>query len=179
MDAAVRRGLADGFLVRRAVDVNVASVRIHVDVAVETLVQAGFKAFEPQDARGDLGVRKFRLRRVADDLARFENRSRRFARADFFRDAMQSERRAIRAFRLPDAETRSGSGKHFYELEIFHAGMQRRGDVFKKGNRLSGDVDGEQKWRERDAMLCASARKILQISGMGHGFQATPVQFTC
>ena len=38
--------------------------------------------------------------------------------ADFFRDAMQSERRAIRAFRLPDAETRSGAGNFFYELVL-------------------------------------------------------------
>src|SRR5271154_585693 len=118
MNAAVRRGLANGFLVRRAVDVNVACARIHVDVAIESLVQAGFETFEPQDARGDLGVRKFRLRRVADDLARFENRSRHDARADFFRDAMQSERRAIRTFRLPDAEARSGTGKFFYELVL-------------------------------------------------------------
>src|SRR5271154_5749424 len=104
MNAAVRRGLADGFLVRRAVDVNVARVRIHVDLAVESLVQAGFETFEPQDARGDFGVGKFRLRCMADDFARSENCSRRFARADFFCDAMQSERRAVRAFRLPDAE---------------------------------------------------------------------------
>ena len=90
---------------RRAVDVNVARVRIHVAAAIE----AGFETFQPQDARGDFCVRKFRLRRVADDFARFENRSRRFARADFFRNAMQSERRAIRAFRLPDAKTRSGA----------------------------------------------------------------------
>ena len=81
MDAAVRRRLADGFLIRRAVDVNVARVRIHTAAAIK----AGFETFQPQDARGDLGVRQFRLRRVADDLARFENRSRRLARADFFR----------------------------------------------------------------------------------------------
>ena len=118
MDAAVRRGLADGFLVRRAVDVNVARVRIHVDTAIKSFVQAGFETFEPQDARGDFGVRKFRLRHVADDFARFENRSRRLARADFFCDAMQSERRAIRAFRLPDAETRSGAGKFFYKFVL-------------------------------------------------------------
>ena len=118
MDATVRRGPADGFLICRAVDVNVARVRIHVDAAVETFVQAGLETFQPQDARGDFGVRKFRLRRVADDPARFENRSRRFARADFFRDAMQSERRAIRAFRLPDAETRSGAGKFFDEFVL-------------------------------------------------------------
>ena len=112
MDAAVRRGLADGFLVRRSVDVDVARVRIHIAAPIK----AGFETFEPQDARGDLGVRKFRLRRVADGPARFEDRSRRFARADFFRDAMQSERRAVRAFRLPDAETRSGAGKFIYEF---------------------------------------------------------------
>ena len=56
MDAAVRCGLADGFLVHRAVDVNVACVRIYVDAAVESLVQAEFESFEPQDARGDFGV---------------------------------------------------------------------------------------------------------------------------
>jgi hypothetical protein len=87
-------------------------VRIHVAAAIE----AGFETFQPQDARGDFGVRKFRLRRVADDLARFENRSRWRARADFLRDTVQSERRAIRAFLLPDAEPRSGAGKFFYEF---------------------------------------------------------------
>ena len=100
MDATVRRGPADGFLVRRAVNINVARARIHAAAAIE----AGFESVQPQDARGDFGVREFRLRHLADDLARFENCSCRLARADFFRDAMQSERRAIRAFRLPDAE---------------------------------------------------------------------------
>ena len=78
------------FLIRRAVNVNVAVVRIHFAAAIE----ARFETFEPQNARGDFAVRKFRLRRVTDDFARLENRSRRFARADFFRDAMQPKRRA-------------------------------------------------------------------------------------
>ena len=69
MDAAVRCGPAEGFLIRRAVDVNVTRVRVYVDLAVETLVDAGLKAFEPQNTRGDFGVREFRLRRVADDFA--------------------------------------------------------------------------------------------------------------
>ena len=84
MDAAVRRGLADGLLIRRAVDVNVTCVRIHAAAAIE----AGFESFEPQDTRGDLGIRKFRLRRVADDLARFENRSGWFALTDFIFNVM-------------------------------------------------------------------------------------------
>ena len=149
MDAAVRRGLADGFLVRRTVDVNVARVRIHIDPAIESFVQAGFETFEPQDARGDLGVREFRLQRVADDFARFENRSRRFARADFFRDVMQSERRAVRAFRLPDAKTRSGAGNFFYGFVLL-----------KKRNGLLGDVDGEKKLCWDNFVRFASAEKF-------------------
>jgi len=149
MDAAARSRFANGFLVRRAVDVNVTRVRIHVGVAVESFVQAGFKAFQPQNARGDLGVRKFRLRRVADDPARFENRSRRFARADFFRDAMQSEWRAVRAFRLPDAETRSGAGKFFYEFFLLN-----------KRNGLPGDVDDENELRWRNSIFLTSGNKI-------------------
>ena len=140
MDAAVRRGLADGFLIRRAVDVNVARVRIHVAAAIE----AGFETFQPQDARGDLGVRQFRLRRVADDPARFENRSRHDARADFFRDAMQSKRRAVRAFRLPDAETGSGAGKFFYEFVLL-----------KKRSGLLGDADEENKLSRCNILLLA------------------------
>ena len=107
-------------LVRRAVDVNVARVRIHVAATVESRLQP----FQPHNARGDFGVRKFRLRHVADDFARFENRSRRFTRADFFRDAMQSQRRAIRAFRLPDAKARRGTGTWF--LRICFAQKARR-----------------------------------------------------
>ena len=55
---------------------------------------------------------------MTDDFARLEDGSRRFATADFFRNAMQSERRAVRALRLPDAETRSGARKLFYESAI-------------------------------------------------------------
>jgi len=56
---------------------------------------------------------------MTDDFARLEDGSRRFATADFFRNAMQSERRAVRALRLPDAETRSGAGECFYEFIFF------------------------------------------------------------
>ena len=65
MDAAVRIGPADAFLITRAVDVNVAVMRVHAAALVESRLQPR----EPQDARGDFGIRKFRLRRVADDLA--------------------------------------------------------------------------------------------------------------
>lgn len=135
MDATAGRWLADARLVRRAVNVNVASARIHIATAVE----ARFETFQPENAAGDFGVRKFRLRGVADGFARFENRSRRCASADFFRDSMQSQRRAIRAFRLPDAETRGGAGKFFDEF-IF---LEQR-------NSLPGDVDGENELRWRN-----------------------------
>ena len=65
MNAALRSRFADGFLIAGAVDVNVARVRIHVRALIKTRLQT----FEPQDARGDFGVGKFRLRRVADDDA--------------------------------------------------------------------------------------------------------------
>ena len=86
---------------------------------------------------------------MADDLARFENRSRRFARADFFRDAMQSERRAVRAFRLPDAETRSGAGEFFYEFVLL-----------KKRNGLPGDADGENELSRSNFVFFATVKKI-------------------
>lgn len=149
MNAAAGSWFADGILVCRAVDVNVARVRIHVDAAIESFVQAGFETFEPQDARGDFGVRQFRLRRVANGFARFENRSSPFARADFFCDAMQSERRALRTFRLPDAETRSGAGDFFYEFVLL-----------KKRNGLPGDADDENKLCHRNAIFLASGNKI-------------------
>ncbi len=50
-------------------DVNITRVRIDIPAAVET----GFEPVQPQNAIGDFGVRKFRLGRVADGLARFEN----------------------------------------------------------------------------------------------------------
>ena len=96
-------------LVAGAVDVNIAVVRIHIAAVIETRLQP----FQPQDARGDFGVGKFRLRRVADGFARFENGPRRFAAADFFRDAMQAQRRAVGAFDLPDAKARGGTAEMF------------------------------------------------------------------
>ena len=149
MNAAARRGFADARLVRRAVDVNVTRVRVHAAAAIE----AGFESFQPQDARGDFGVRKFRLRCVADGLARLENRSRRRFRADFFRDAMQSERRAIRAFRLPDAETRRGAAH-------FAAKPPGRGGLLKKRNGLPADADDENKLRRRDSIFPACIKKF-------------------
>src|SRR6185437_16747185 len=103
------RGLVGG-----AVDVNIALVRIHIAAAID----AGFQAFEPQDARGDFGIGEFRLRDVADDFARLENSSGRFARANFFSNAMQSQWRAIRAFLLPDAKARGGAGELLDKLTI-------------------------------------------------------------
>src|SRR5581483_4274564 len=145
MNAAVRRRFADGILVRGAVNVNVTRMRIHVAAAIESV----FKTFQPQNACGDFGVRKFRLRRVADDFARFENRSRPFARTDFFRDAMQPQRRAIRAFRLPDAETRSGARNFFYEFVLL-----------KKRNSLFGDVEDENELRWSNSIFLTSRNKI-------------------
>jgi len=90
MDAAARRGLANRRLVAGAVNVNVARMRIHVAAAVE----AGFESFQPENARGDFGVRH-PLPSVADGLAALENRSHRPAAANLFHNAMQSERRLI------------------------------------------------------------------------------------
>lgn len=95
MNTAVRSRLADGFLIARAVDVDVTGVRVHIGIAGESFVNARFKTFQPQDARRDFGIRKFRFRGVPDNFARFENRSRRLATADFFRNPMQAKRRAV------------------------------------------------------------------------------------
>lgn len=96
----MRGRFADARLIRRAVDVNVTGVGIHVAAAVE----AGFETFQPQNTRGDFGVRHSPPG-IANRPATLENCSDRPAAADFFHDAMQSERRALRAFRLPDAES--------------------------------------------------------------------------
>ncbi len=61
----------NGRLIRRAVDVNITLMRIHIAPAVE----ARLKPLQPQYARGDFGVGPFRLRHVADDFARLKNRS--------------------------------------------------------------------------------------------------------
>ena len=67
------------------------------------LVEARLQTFQPQNARGDLGVGKFRLRCIADDLARLKRRACRFA-SPIFSAIQRAQRRAVRAFDLPDAE---------------------------------------------------------------------------
>ena len=99
MNAAARHGPANRRLVTGAMNVNAARMGIHVAAAVE----AGFESFQPENARGDFCVRHS-LPGVAHGLATLENRSRRPAAADFFHDAMQSERRAVRAGDLADAK---------------------------------------------------------------------------
>ena len=49
MNAAVRRRTAQRRFVASAVNVNVTIMRIYIAAAIE----AGFKSFEPQNARGD------------------------------------------------------------------------------------------------------------------------------
>src|SRR6185369_17793238 len=100
MNASARRRFPDACLVGGAVDINVTLMRIHLAALVETR----FNPLQPQDAGGDFCVGEFGLRGMADDLAGFENRSRPFPCPDFFSNAMQSERRTIRTFGLPDAE---------------------------------------------------------------------------
>ena len=55
---------------------------------------------------GDLGRCDADVRNVPDHLAALENGSRGFAIPDLLGDAMQSQRRTIRTFNLPDAKTR-------------------------------------------------------------------------
>ena len=49
MDAAVRIGPADAFLITRAVDINVAIMGVHFAALVESRLQP----FQPQDTRGN------------------------------------------------------------------------------------------------------------------------------
>ena len=133
-------GPADGFLVAGAMDIDVAVMRVHGSAPVEAWLQA----LQPEDARGDAGRRKFRLRCVADDFAALEHRPRGFAGTDFFGDAMQAQRRAIGTFRLADAETRCGAG----ELSNAPAPVKKR-----KG--LVGDADSQNKGGRNDALLAA------------------------
>lgn len=141
MNAAAGSRFADARLVRRAVDVNVTLVGIHVPAAIES----GFKPFQPQNARGDFGVGEFRLRRVADGLARLEDSSRRRAIADLFGNAVQSQRRAVRAFCLSDTKARGGAGKFFYEFVFL-----------KKQNSLLGDTDSENELPWGNSIFFAS-----------------------
>ncbi len=135
MDAAAGGRLADGGLVAGAVDVDVASVGIHVAAAVES----GLEAVQPQNARGDFGIGQA-FPGVTNWLAGFERGSGRPAAADFFGDAVQAERGAIGAFRLADAEARSGAAELFYEL-IFTAETRRRRGSFEKRNDLPADFN--------------------------------------
>jgi hypothetical protein len=101
MNAAAGSGPANAGLVGRAVNINVTRMRIHIATAIEARLQS----IEPQDACGDLGIGKFRLRCMSDNFARFENRPRPLPCPNFFRDAMQSQGSLIRTFDLTDAET--------------------------------------------------------------------------
>jgi len=84
VNTAVGSRFAGARLVRNSVDVNVTRVRIHI----AALIQAWLKPFQPENARGDFGVGKLRLRRVADGFTRFEDSTRGRARTDLFGDAM-------------------------------------------------------------------------------------------
>ena len=108
MDAAARHRPANRRLVAGAVNVNVARVRIDVAAAVEPR----FESFQPQNARGDFCVRH-PLPGITDGLAPLEHRSHRPAATNFFHDAMQSERRAVRAGGLADAKAGSRATNFF------------------------------------------------------------------
>ena len=150
VNAAARRRTADGRLVARAMNINVPRVRIHLAAAVEP----GLKAFQPENARGDLGLRH-PLPGVTDGLPPLENRPRRPAAANFFHHPMQAQRRAVRAFELADAKTRGGTA------ESFNAKEQRRKVSFKKRNGLVGDTDHKNKARWNDAVLFTGAEENL------------------
>ena len=167
MDAAARHRPANRRLVAGAVNVNVARVRIDVAAAVEPR----FESFQPQNARGDFCVRH-PLPGITDGLAPLEHRSHRPAATNFFHDAMQSERRAVRAGGLADAKAGSGTAKIFGESKFFRSGSRQRAEkcggpptaatqrgIFKKRNGLFGDADNENKARWNDAVFFAGAEK--------------------
>jgi hypothetical protein len=62
---------------------------------------------------------------------------------------MQSERRAIRAFRLSGAKTRRRAGEFFDEFISL-----------KKRNGLFGDADNENKMRWNNSIFLAGRNKI-------------------
>ena len=101
-------GLPNGHLVARAMNVNVAGVRIHVAAAVE----AGFESFQPQNARGDFGVRQIPAARCGRSVGGFEKRfppaSRRrfFPRCDAGRAACSS---SLPSARCQNAKWKAGN----------------------------------------------------------------------
>lgn len=159
MDTTMRSGTAQRRLVAGAVNVNVAGVRIDLAAAIETRLQT----FEPKNARGD-GSQREALPGVAGKCALFEIRSNRPTAADFFRDAMESARRHVRAGNFADAKFGSGATQFFYEPEIFSTTKTRRREgFFKKRNGLFRDVHGENEARWNDATLLAASKKNLSI----------------
>src|SRR5580692_111520 len=109
MDAAAGGGFAYAGLIGSAVDLDIAGVGIHITAAIEARLQP----FQPEDACRDFGVGKLRLRDMANDFASFENCSGLYPSADFLGDAVESQRRLIGAFDLPDAKARGGTGEYF------------------------------------------------------------------
>ena len=82
-----------------AVDVNVAGEGVHVAAAVE----AGVEAVEPHDTRGD-GLHGEAVVEMADGFAGFEDGAGWRAVAMLLGDAVQPERRAVRASDLADTK---------------------------------------------------------------------------
>src|SRR6202012_698586 len=100
MNTAVRSRLANRSLVASSVDINITVVRIHL----ATLIKTGFHSLQPQNAGGDFGIFHAQRRDMSDDFACFKDSSSRLTSANLFSDTMQSQRRAIGIFYLPDAE---------------------------------------------------------------------------
>lgn len=149
MDAPVRGRASETGFVAGAVDVNVARERIDVLAAIEIR----FESFEPKDACGDGRIR-FALPSKSNGLATFENGADRPASSDLLRDSVQSQRSAIRASRLPDAETRGRAAK----------GLVRScGWFFWKREMLQclfGDGDSEEIACGGDTMLTTAAHQL-------------------
>ncbi|HMD54666.1 MAG TPA: hypothetical protein VKJ65_08975, partial [Phycisphaerae bacterium] len=82
---------------------------------------------------------------------------------DFFGNAMQPQRRAIRAGLLPDAKARSGTA-HVVTLP------PRTGGIFKKQNGLGGDINDENEWGGRDTVFFAGVQKNFEFGMRSHHF---------
>ena len=150
MNAAVGRGTAKARFVARAVNVNIAFVGIDISATIESRLQT----FQPEnpvcDRRKGLPIPG-----VASEVATFENRSDRPAAAGFFRDAMKSAWRHVRAGNFANSETRSGAAICFQQMVVWKARFRKLAKALcKEKKRLPRDIyrDNKTRWKNSEPL---------------------------
>lgn len=157
VNATARIRFSDGGLIACSVNINIACVRIYITAAIE----ARLKAFQPHYTRRNPGIRQ-PFPCVANWLSLFEGCAAWPAAADLFCNAMQSQRRAIGAFRLPNAKARSRAAELFYELVIGTAAWIAR-DFLQERNTLISNADEKSEPGRSYAISSATIQKCVHV----------------